>query len=90
MNLKIIEICPLNKKLAPQISRPSNNETFFYKAIAIEDGGKFFYWAKGVSIEIQKNEYEYVTCNPKLYYFSTALKLHKKIENLLNKQSKTT
>lgn len=90
MNLKIIEIHPLNKNLAPQISRPSNDEIFSYKSIAIEDCGKFFYWAKGVSIEIQKNEYEYVTCNPKLYYFSTALKLHKRIENLLKNLSKTT
>ena len=55
-----------------------------YTAIAIEDGGKYYYWAKGVSLEIQDWEYVNIKLNPKLYYFSTALKLHQRIDSALN------
>ena len=54
-----------------------------YIAIAIEEGGKYYYWAKGISIPITQDEYWHVKTNPKLYYFSTALRLHKRIERVL-------
>ena len=55
---------------------------YSYTAIAIADGGRYFYWAKGVSVEIADWEYHNVKLNPKLYYFSTALKLHIRIQKL--------
>ena len=60
-----------------------------YTGIAIEDGGKYYYWAKGVSLEIKDWEYVNIKLNPKLYYFSTALKLHHRINTLLNISSST-
>ena len=51
-----------------------------YWAEAIEDGGRFYYRAKGVTIEIGEPEFRKVIENPSLYYFSTALKLHFRIE----------
>ena len=51
-----------------------------YWAEAIEDGGRFYYRAKGVTIEIGQSEFCKVIENPSLYYFSTALKLHFRIE----------
>ena len=84
MNLQLIEITPLNQKLGGEDTlRPPQTSDNNYTAIAIEDGGKFYYWAKGVSIEITPQEYEYVTTNPKLYYFSSALRLHCRIKKEL-------
>lgn len=51
-----------------------------YWAEAIEDGDKFYYRAKGVTIEIEAYEFRGVVENASLYYFSTALKLHFRIE----------
>ena len=51
-----------------------------YTGIAIEDGGKYYYWAKGVSLKISDWEYANIKLNPKLFYFSTALKLHIRIQ----------
>jgi hypothetical protein len=84
MNLHLIEIMPLNSNLGgPDTLRPPQTSDYQYTAIAIEEGGKFYYWAKGVSIEISAKEYEYVITNPKLYYFSTALKLDLRIKAFL-------
>ena len=60
-----------------------------YTGIAIEDGGKFYYWAKGVSLEIKDWEYANIKLNAKLYYFSTALKLHHRIDRVINTSSST-
>lgn len=53
---------------------------YSYTAIAIADEGRWYYWAKGISVEIADWEYRNVKLNPKLYYFSTALKLHIQIQ----------
>lgn len=55
-----------------------------YTGIAIEDGGRYYYWAKGVSLEIKDWEYANIKLNPKLYYFSTALKLHHRIDRAID------
>ena len=52
-----------------------------YFAEAIEDGGKYYYRIDGFTIEIEKWEYERVLGNPRLYYFSTAAKLHHRIRH---------
>lgn len=51
-----------------------------YWAEAIEDGDRFYYRAKDITIEIEEYEFRRVVENPSLYYFSTALKLHFRIE----------
>jgi len=53
---------------------------FMYDAEAIEGRGRYYYGIGGTAIEVSRNEYDRVIANPRLYYFSTALKLHKLIE----------
>lgn len=50
-----------------------------YLAEAIECQGRYYYRVDGVTVEATLWEYECVITNPKLYYFSTALKLHHRI-----------
>jgi hypothetical protein len=83
MNIQLIRPERLANWVSQTVKRPPATEEFNYSAIAIEDGGKYFYWAKGISLEIGQYEYEAVKANPKLYYFSTALKLHIRIHNEL-------
>ena len=85
MNLQLIQIKRLSKRLNACFPRPPlDTDEFNYCAIAIEDGDKYYYWAKGVSIEISKKEFDHVRANPVLYYFSTAARLHQRIEVLRN------
>ena len=50
-----------------------------YFAEAIEHDGQYFYRVDGVTVQTQQYEYERVIANPRLYYFSSALKLHHRI-----------
>jgi len=50
-----------------------------YLAEAIEYQGRYFYRIKEVTVEAEKYEYEQAINNPRLYYFSSALKLHHRI-----------
>lgn len=50
-----------------------------YWAEAIEDGDKFNYRVNGITVSITDDEFRMVVSNPYLYYFSTALKLHIRI-----------
>jgi hypothetical protein len=50
-----------------------------YFSEAIEFEGKYFYRVDGVTVEALHYEYEWVIANPRLYYFSSALKLHHRI-----------
>ena len=50
-----------------------------YHAEAIEYQGSYYYRALGVTVEATPYEYTKVIQNPKLYYFSAALKLHQRI-----------
>ena len=61
------------------------NGCFEYNAEAIEAGGRYYYRIGAKTVEVTKREYECVTGNPRLYYFSNALKLHKVIEKGLRK-----
>lgn len=58
---------------------PPDDENIYW-AEAIEDGDKFYYEAKGITVEIAEWEFRRVIGNPTLYYFSTALRLHLRIE----------
>ena len=84
MNIQLIHIEQLQKHGFPRALRPQKSSEYEYVGIAIEDRGSHYYWARGVSLTISKWEYEYIKANPKLYYFSTALKLHFRIEAQLN------
>jgi len=79
MNIQFIrpELLKTSSKI---IKVPENQTEFDYTGIAIEDDGKYYYWAKGVSIELTECEYVYIKTNPKIYYFSSALKVHLKIQ----------
>lgn len=80
MNFQLIHIEQLNQKQFPAIFKPQKSAEYEYIGIAIEDQGNYYYWARGVSLKIGKREYELIKTNPKLYYFSTALKLHFRIQ----------
>lgn len=51
-----------------------------YLAEAIEYDGQYFYRVDGITVEARQDEYERVISNPRLYYFSSALKLHHRIK----------
>lgn len=48
-------------------------------AQGFEDGGKFYYRAKGVTLEVTQAQLARVATNPWLNYFSTALLLHQRV-----------
>ena len=50
-----------------------------YFAEAIEYQGEYFYRVDGITVQAEQYEYERVINNPRLYYFSSALKLHHRI-----------
>ncbi len=58
-----------------------NTEEFVSESIKpyvvdlIDDEGSYFYRSDGTTIEITKDEYANILVNPRLYYFSSALKL---------------
>lgn len=50
-----------------------------YDAEVIEEGGQFWYRAKGVTIKITAHDAHRVIGNPHLYYVTRALSLHYRI-----------
>lgn len=78
MNFQLIHVHPLN----PVSSEDPAHKESSYIGIAIEEDGEYFYWAKGINLRIEEWEYQRIKANPKLYYFSTALKLHFRIKKL--------
>jgi hypothetical protein len=84
MDLQIIQITPLESWLARGVERPTDSPEFNYKAILINESDRHFYWANGVSLEINREEYEFVTANPKLFLGSITYKLHQRIEIMKN------
>ena len=86
MNLSIVDITPLPSYLAAEVvKRPPNTKEFNYKSIVIEEDGKYYYWSRGISLNISREEYEQVRCNPKLFFKSIADKLHKRINEVIAK-----
>jgi hypothetical protein len=83
MNIQLIRVEHLDAGVSELVERPPVTDEYEYTSIAIEEGGCYYYWAKGISLEISKQDYEAVKINPKLYYFSTALRLHIKIDREL-------
>lgn len=85
MNLRIIQITPLPYLFGclPVVQRPPNTKEFNYNSIVIEEDGHYYYWSRGVSIEITKTLYEQVIGNPKLFIDSTSYKLHQRVNKVL-------
>ena len=59
--------------------RPGPDRENHYEAAVIQVGDRFWYRAKGATIEVTANEAHQVRGCPLLFYFSTALKLHVRI-----------
>lgn len=57
-------------------------DTYYGRAKLIKDKGKFYYAEGDKRVEITKYEYEAILRHPVLHYFTTALKMHIKIERL--------
>ena len=51
-----------------------------YLAEAIAHEGRQYYRVDGTTVELEQHEYQRVITNPRLYYFSAALKLHHRIK----------
>ena len=59
-----------------EILRTPDND---YDAEVLKAGNQFFYRARGAILPITEHEARMIIKNPCLYYFSTALKLHNRI-----------
>ena len=67
--------------LAESAPNPPGDENNYW-ADAIEVGGRFYYRAQGVTLDIAEWEFHKVVSNPNLHYFSTALRLHNRIRQV--------
>lgn len=56
-----------------------------YESLKIKMGNKYYYLAQGYIIKIKQWEYERLHGDLYLYYFTTALRLHYRIEDKMNK-----
>ena len=71
----------LRNQLVPvSLYQDENN----YIAQAIEHEGQYFYQVNGVTVQALKHEYERTISNPRLHYFSSALKLHFRVKKARN------
>ncbi len=82
MNIKLIYPEHLQDWVGVGTKRPEKCDEFNYIGISIEERHGHYYYAKGIAIPITAREQSYIRTNPKLYYFSTALKLHHRIQRL--------
>ena len=72
-----MEIVKLSIRLIEgNYARIHGHNLFQYNAEVMRKDGRFWYRANGVIIKITPFEARCVIRNPRLYYFSTALKLH--------------
>ena len=89
MNITTLRVAPLATQSSSitatflrwqqRITQAFSGNAQYYRAEAIEYQGKYYYRALGVTVEATPYEYTKVIRNPKLYYFSAALKLHQRI-----------
>lgn len=82
MNIQLIYPEHLQDWVGDGTKRPEKRDEFNYIGISIEERHGHYYYAKGIAIPITAREQNYIRTNPKLYYFSTALKLHHRIQRL--------
>jgi hypothetical protein len=89
MNITTLRVAPLATQSSSiaatflrwrqRITQAFSSNSQHYQAEAIEHQGNYYYRAWGVTVEVTPHEYAKVIRNPKLYYFSAALKLHQRI-----------
>jgi hypothetical protein len=60
-------------------STPPDDDSHYWAEV-IQDGDKFYYLVNDTMLEISEYEFGKVILNPYLQYFSTALRLHRRIE----------
>jgi hypothetical protein len=65
-----------DQPIAIRFIKDANN----YFAEAIEHQGEYFYRVDGITVQASQYEYERAISNPRLYYFSSALILHRRIQ----------
>lgn len=58
----------------------TEHDIFKYFATAIEYKGRYYYQVFGEVLQITRLEHDRIITNPYLYYFSTALKMHLRIQ----------
>ncbi len=63
---------------AASLDPPDDENNYWAEAIEQDDG--FYYRVGSTTIPISEREFRRVVDNPSLYYFSTALQLHVRIE----------
>lgn len=83
MNIQLIKIEPLDPSLARSTPRPPATLENCYWALAIEDGGKFYFWGRGISLPISEEDYVMVKANLKLFFGSTSDSLNQQISFLI-------
>jgi hypothetical protein len=76
---RIAAVTHLRIRLKRWMAFPSSDEND-YPAEVIKKSDSFYYRARGFTVPITADEALQVISNPFLYYFSTALKLHKRID----------
>ena len=69
-------ILGLRDQYIPQVFYEDANH---YLARVIEHQGRHYYQVNGITVEAEDYECERALANPRLYYFSSALKLHFRI-----------
>jgi hypothetical protein len=86
---RVREVAQITKlrigSFSARASAQSDDESHYW-AEAIEEDGKHYYRAKGVTVETTEDRYRKVIQNPYLYYFSSALWLHLQIQGELKKR----
>ena len=82
MNIQLIYPEHLQDWVGDGTKRPEKRDEFNYIGISIEERRGHYYYAKGIAIPITARKQSYIRTNPKLYYFSTALKLQHRIQRL--------
>jgi hypothetical protein len=71
-------IALLSGSPAAALDPPDDENNYWAEAIEQDDG--FYYRVGSTTIPISEREFRRVVDNPSLYYFSTALQLHVRIE----------
>lgn len=78
MQVKRLKICLKEGNLA----RINGADLFKYEAEAIKYKNKYFYRAGKIILKIKNWEHARIIRNPRLYYFSTALRLHEDVQRI--------
>jgi hypothetical protein len=70
MNIQLVNVFPV---LSPYTENP---EEYTYPILLLNDNHGFYYWARGVSIEINEKDFFHLLHYPKIFEHSKALKYH--------------